>query len=79
MAPPAAIETLAVSDTTVYSIPDRLTIQSVVKRRAASGKLNAGIAATADVHAFKGRTHHLHKAKARRWDRKFMTPSYAGG
>jgi len=70
MAPPAAIDVLPESDTSVFTVPDRLTIQGVAKRRAAEGKLVAGVAALADVEAFKGRTSHLHKAKAKRWDRK---------
>ena len=69
MGAPAAIEVLPETDTSVFTIPDRLTIQSVAKRRAASGKLIAGVAASADVEAFKGRTQHLHKPKAKRWDR----------
>ena len=69
MAPPAAIEVLAETDTSTFTIPDRLTLQSVAKRRAASGKVNAGVAAAADVEAFKGATQHLHKPKAKRWDR----------
>jgi aromatic amino acid aminotransferase I len=70
MAPPAAIEVLPETDTATFTIPDRLTIQSVAKRRAASGKLVAGVAAAADVDAFKGRTQHLHKGKAKKWDRE---------
>ena len=68
MSPAATLEILPESDTSTFTIPDRLTIQSVAKRRAASGKLIAGVAATADVEAFKGKTSHLHKAKAKRWD-----------
>ena len=68
MAPPAAIEVLAESDTSTFTVPDRLTIQSVAKRRAASGRLLAGVAAAANVGTFKGLTHHLHKSKAKRWD-----------
>lgn len=75
MAPSAAmIESLPLIDTTTYTIPDRLTVQSVAKRRAASGKLVAGIAASADVAAFKGRTQHLHKPKARNWECKHANP-----
>jgi len=70
MAPPAAIEVLPESDTSTFTLPDRLTIQGVAKRRAAEGRLVAGVAAVADVERFKGRTVHSHKAKARRWDRK---------
>ena len=65
---PAAIEVLPETDTTTFTIPDRLTIQDVAKRRAASGKLVAGVAAAADVDAYKGKTHHLHKPNAKRWD-----------
>jgi len=50
-----------------FIIPDRLTIPTIAKRRAASGPLNAGVAAAADVEAFKGRTQHLHKPPAKRW------------
>lgn len=76
MAPSAAtIEVLPETDTTTFTIPDRLTIQSVAKRRAASGKLIAGVAAIADVEAFKGRTHHLHKRLAKRWDDRLTEES----
>ena len=68
MGAPAAIEVLPETDTTTFTIPDRLTIELVAKRRAASGKLIAGVAAVADVDSFKGRTQHLHKPKAKRWD-----------
>lgn len=68
MAPPAAIEVLPETDTSTFTVPDPLTIQSVAKRRAASGKLVAGVAAAADVDSFKGQTQHLHKPKAKRWD-----------
>ena len=69
MGAPAAIEVLPETDTTSFTIPDRLTIENVAKRRAASGKLIAGVAAIADVEVFKGKTHHLYKPKAKRWDR----------
>ena len=59
---------LAESDTSTFTVPDRLTIQNVAKRRAASGRLLAGVAAAADVGTFKGQTHHLHKSRAKRWD-----------
>jgi hypothetical protein len=71
MAPPAAVEVLPETDTSTFTVPDRLTIQYVAKRRAASGKLIAGAAAPADVEAYKGLTHHLHKNKAKRWDHRF--------
>lgn len=51
-------------------LPPRLTTQNVAKRRAASGKLVAGIAAVADVETYKGRIHHLHKPKAKRFDHR---------
>jgi len=60
------------SDTSTFTVPGRLTVQGVAKRRAAEGRLVAGVAALADVERFKGRTAHLHKAKAKRWDRKLM-------
>lgn len=43
------------TDTTTctLTIPARLTIQGVAKRRAASGKLIAGVAAPADLELFK--------------------------
>lgn len=72
MAPPAAIESLPETDTTTFTIPDPLKIQDIAKRRAASGKLIAGVAAAADVDAFKGKTQHLHKPKAKRWDCKYL-------
>lgn len=73
MAPPAAIDVLPESDTSTFTLPDRLTIQGVAKRRAAEGRLVAGVAAIADVDRFKGRAVHAHKQKARRWDRKFVS------
>src|ERR1700761_6183673 len=72
MAPPAAIECLPETDTTTFTIPNPLKIQDIAKRRAASGKLIAGVAATADIDAFKGKTQHLHKPKAKRWDCTFL-------
>ena len=71
MGAPAPIEVLPETDTTTFTIPDRLTIENVAKRRAASGKLIAGVAAVADLEAYKGKTHHLHKPKAKRWDRMY--------
>lgn len=58
MAPPAAIESLSVevfpeTDTSAFTIPDRLTVEKVAKRRAASGILVAGVAAPADLDSFK--------------------------
>lgn len=64
------IQVLAETDTTTFTIPDRLTIEQVAKRRAAYGSFNAGVAAAVDVELFKGRTHHSHKGKAKRWDRE---------
>ena len=75
MAPPGAIEVLAETDTSTFTIPDRFTIEQVAKRRAASGKLNAGVAAVADIDAFKGRTQHLHKGNAKRWDHRLTYES----
>ncbi|KAK6398131.1 hypothetical protein LTR65_003211 [Meristemomyces frigidus] len=74
---PSAVEVLPESDTSTFTIPDRLTIQSVAKRRAASGKLIAGAAAAADVHSFKGRTQHVHKANAKRWDHRLTEEAKA--
>lgn len=71
MAPPAAIDVLPESDTSTFTLPDRLTIQGVAKRRAAEGRLVAGVAALADVDRFKGRKAHAHKPKAKRWDREY--------
>ena len=68
MGAPARIEVLPETDTTTFTIPDRLTLENVAKRRGASGKLVAGVAAVADVEAFKGRTQHSHKPNAKRWD-----------
>lgn len=75
MAPPSAIDDAADSyepfvANYTSSVPGRLTVQGIAKRRAAEGRLVAGVAALADVEGFKGRTAHLHKHKARRWDRK---------
>ncbi|KAL1585930.1 hypothetical protein WHR41_04998 [Cladosporium halotolerans] len=75
MAPPAAIDVLPESDTSTFTLPDRLTIQSVAKRRAAEGRLVAGVAAIADVDRFKGRNVHAHKSKAKRWDHRFSLES----
>jgi len=77
MAPPAAIEVLPESDTSTLTLPDRLTIQNFAKRRAASGRLIAGVAAHADVDLFKGRTHHVHKQKAKRWDHRLTEEAKA--
>ena len=74
MAPPGAIDVLPESDTSTFTLPDRLTIQGVAKRRAAEGRLVAGVAALADVDRFKGRAVHSHKPKARRWDREYRLP-----
>ena len=70
MEPRAPIEVLPETDTSTFTIPDRLTIQDVAKRRAASGKLIAGVAAVADLELFKGRLQHDHKGVAKRWDGK---------
>ena len=72
MAPPAAIDVLPESDISTFTVPDRLTIQGIAKRRAVEGRLIAGVAALADVESFKGRTAHLHKARAKRWDCKLL-------
>ena len=69
MAPPIAVSVEADSDTSAVTIPNPLTLESVAKRRAAQGKLLAGVAATADTAAFKGFAHD-HKPRAKRWDRK---------
>lgn len=60
MAPPAAIESMSVevypeTDTSTFTIPDRLTVEKVAKRRAASGILVAGVAASADLELYKVR------------------------
>lgn len=71
MAPPSAtdIDVYAVSDTSGVTIPNPLSLHGIPKRRAAAGKLIAGIAAVSNVESFKGDTQHVHKEKARRWDR----------
>ncbi|KAK5147580.1 Aromatic/aminoadipate aminotransferase 1 [Rachicladosporium monterosium] len=79
MAPPSAIEVLPETDTSTFTIPDRLIIRHIAKRRAASGKLIAGVAAAADVRAFKGRTHHIHKPLAKRWDRRLTDEAKSRG
>lgn len=80
MAPHADIQTLAESDTSTFTVPDRLTIQAIAKRRAASGKLVAGAAAPANVETYKGRTRHINKTPAKRWDHRLSreTQSRAG-
>ena len=72
MSPPSAIDVdvQAIDDTTAITIPNPLTLEDVSARRAATGKLIAGVAAVANVEQFKGDKHHLHKPKAKRWDRK---------
>ncbi|GAB7364446.1 hypothetical protein MBLNU230_g4987t1 [Neophaeotheca triangularis] len=75
MAPPSAIEVVPETDTTAFTMPDPLTVSSVSKRRAATGKLIAGVAAVADVDAYKGRTSHLHKPKAKRLDHRLTAES----
>lgn len=74
MAPPSAIDidVRAVDDTTGVTVPDPLTLEGVATRRAATGKLVAGVAAVANVDQFKGEKQHLHKPKAKRWDRKSL-------
>ncbi|PIA92784.1 Aromatic amino acid aminotransferase [Cercospora beticola] len=84
MAPPAAIDSLRVeayadTDATAIPIPDRLTIEKVAKRRAASGTLKAGVAASADLSRFKGRTSHLHKSLAKRWDHRLTRETTTRG
>ncbi|KAK3615874.1 Aromatic/aminoadipate aminotransferase 1 [Elasticomyces elasticus] len=79
MAPPSAIEVLPETDTSTFTVPDRLTIQAIAKRRAASGKLIAGVAAAADIGSFKGRTHHLHKHPANRWDHRLTAEAKSRG
>ncbi len=69
MAPPAAIEVEAVTDTQAITIPDPLTLQSVSFRREKAGKLIAGVAAPVDFELYKGHSH-AHKPKAKRWDRE---------
>ena len=68
MAPPAAI----IDEMSTFDPPADLTIGGIAKRRAAEGKLIAGVAALADVEAFKGRLHHIHKPRAKRWDRELF-------
>ncbi|KAF2723299.1 PLP-dependent transferase [Polychaeton citri CBS 116435] len=70
MAPHADIQVLAETDTSTFSIPSPLAIENVAKRRAASGKLIAGVAAPADIESFKGKAQHLHKPTAKRWDHR---------
>ncbi|GAM82750.1 hypothetical protein ANO11243_007360 [Dothideomycetidae sp. 11243] len=78
MAPPGInIEVAAETDTTAITIPQPLTIAAINKRRTASGKLIAGVAAWSDIEGFKGRTHHHHKALAKRWDHR-LTKESAG-
>ena len=72
MAPHTGGEVHPETDTSPPIIPDRFTVQSIAKRRAASGKLVAGIGAAADVKQFKSRPTHLYKGKAKRWDRMYQ-------
>jgi aromatic amino acid aminotransferase I len=75
MAPPSAIDVdvQAIDDTTAITVPNPLTLDDVSARREATGKLIAGVAAVANVEQFKGEKHHLHKPKAKRWDRKYQS------
>ncbi|KAF2858755.1 PLP-dependent transferase [Piedraia hortae CBS 480.64] len=57
-------------------VPPRLTVDTVAKRRAAAGYIKYGAAAVAHVELYKGRTSHLHKPLARRWDDR-LTPEAA--
>ncbi|KAF4548317.1 Aromatic amino acid aminotransferase-like protein [Elsinoe fawcettii] len=78
MAPPGInVEVLAETDTTAVTLPEPLTIPGIGKRRTAAGRLIAGVAAAADVEAFKGITSHGHKSLARRWDHR-LTKESAG-
>lgn len=71
MAPPAMdFDVRAVTDTTGITIPNPLSIHGIPKRRTAAGKMNAGVAAMADVESFKGSMQHGHKPLAKRWDSK---------
>jgi aromatic amino acid aminotransferase I len=72
MSPPSAIDVdvQAIDDTTAITVPNPLTLDSVSSRRAATGKLIAGVAAVANVEQFKGEKQHLHKPTAKRWDRE---------
>lgn len=63
-------EVQAVTDTSGYTVPSPLTLAGIGKRRAAAGKLIAGVAAYADLESFKGREQHAHKPMAVRLDRK---------
>ena len=77
MSPPSAIDVdvQAIDDTTAVTIPNPLTLEDVSKRREATGKLIAGVAAVANVEQFKGEKQHSHKPKAKRWDRKCQSQS----
>lgn len=81
MSPPSAMdvevqgETDTSAITPAISLPELLTLRSVPKRRAAAGKLVAGVAAAANVDSFKGESQHLHKPKAKRWDHRLSPES----
>lgn len=80
MVPPAAtyaLDAVPEMGITSFILPERLTPQGVGKRRAAYGKLVAREAAAADCETFKGRTSHLHKPLARRWDRGSLFPYFS--
>ncbi|GAB7354110.1 hypothetical protein MBLNU459_g4675t1 [Dothideomycetes sp. NU459] len=78
MSPPSAIdvELNGTSDTSV-TLPNPLNLHGIPKRRAAAGKLIAGVAAVSNIESFKGETQHLHKQKARRWDHYLNPESHA--
>lgn len=76
MAPPSAtgVEVYGDTDTSGVTLPNPLNLHGIPKRRAAAGKLIAGIAAVSNIESFKGEAQHLHKHKARRWDRAWPDP-----
>ncbi|KAK4985766.1 Aromatic/aminoadipate aminotransferase 1 [Elasticomyces elasticus] len=75
MPPPSAVEVTAESDTSALTALSPLSLKGVSKRRAATGRLIAGVAAEANVESFKGATQHLHKPKAKTWDHHFSAES----
>ncbi|CZR50475.1 related to ARO8-aromatic amino acid aminotransferase I [Phialocephala subalpina] len=65
MAPPSAIDIVAVSDTEAITIPDP-TIDGIASRRLKAGKLVAGTASATNSALFK--SPFTGKPKAKRWD-----------
>lgn len=78
MAPPAAIEVEAVTDTTGVTLPNPLSApvksNEINGRRRKTDKSQWGVAAPSDTANFRHKSYD-HKPKAKRWDREFALES----